>query len=506
MKKIVEHFPRQSPDGRSPNSVDSSSPDSQLDQSPESQSNGHSPDFDSSGGINPSGKSSQSSSKVSEPPSLSRQVMKWVFWGGAFLTTATISAALGATVALLTPLSPLIKSESPDNLKEELWKQGFRYSLARPVNILLMGVDWMPNAPANSPEVFAGRTDTMLLVGLDPQIKTANVLSIPRDTQVEIPGFGINKINQANVEGGAALTARVVSGALNNVTVDRYVRVTNNAVRELVDLMGGIEIYVPYAMQYQDVTQNLFIDLKPGWQTLNGAQVEQFARFRSDGNGDIGRVQRQQTLLKAIRQRLLNPSVLPRLPQILGVMQQYVDTNLSLEEIMALGSFMLDVQPETLRMVLLPGRFSQPQEFQASYWLIDFLARDRIMEQYFQLTPPNNTTNNPYELTTTQRPQVLRIAIQNATGRPRAAEEFADYLAKKGFNNTYVINNWTEELPQTQIIAQKGDLQTATKLQQSWDLGAIEASSTGDIDSDFTIRLGLDWLERQPESSPKTSP
>lgn len=504
MKKIVEHFPRQSPDGLSPNSVDSSSPDSRLE--PESQANGHSPDFDPPRGTNTSGKSSQSSRKVSQAPSRSRQVMKWIFWGGAFLATATISAALGATVALLTPISPLIKSESPDNLKEELWRQGFRYSLARPVNILLMGVDWMPNAPANSPEIFAGRTDTMLLVGLDPQTKTANVLSIPRDTQVEIPGAGVSKINEANVEGGAALTARVVSGTLNNVAVDRYVRVTNNAVRELVDLLGGVEIYVPYAMQYQDVTQNLFIDIKPGWQTLNGAQVEHFARFRSDGNGDIGRVQRQQTLLKAIRQRLLNPSVLPRLPQILGVMQQYIDTNLSLEEIMALGSFMLDVQPETLRMVLLPGRFSQPQEFQASYWLIDLPARDRIMEQYFQLTPPSNTTNNPYDLNTTQRPQTLRIAIQNATGRPRAAEEFADYLATTGFNNTYIINNWTEELPQTQIIAQKGDLQTATKLQQSWGLGAIEASSTGDMDSDFTIRLGLDWLERQPETPLKTSP
>ncbi|MGL4503041.1 MAG: LCP family protein, partial [Planktothrix sp.] len=215
MKKIIEHFPRQSPDGLSPNSIDSSSPDSRLE--PESQANGHSPDFDPPRETNSSGKSSQSSPKVAKATSRSRQVMKWVFWGGAFLTTATISAALGATVALLTPISPLIKSESPDNLKEELWRQGFRYSLARPVNILLMGVDWMPNAPANSPEIFAGRTDTMLLVGLDPQTKIANVLSIPRDTQVEIPGVGVSKINEANVEGGATLTARVVSGTLNNV-------------------------------------------------------------------------------------------------------------------------------------------------------------------------------------------------------------------------------------------------------------------------------------------------
>jgi LCP family protein required for cell wall assembly len=309
---------------------------------------------------------------------------------------------------------------------------------------------------------------------------------------VEIPGLGINKINQANVEGGATLTARVVSRTLNNVAIDRYVRVNNSAVRELVDLMGGVEIYIPFPMQYKDVSQNLYIDLKPGWQTLNGSQVEQFARFRADGNGDIGRVQRQQVLLKALRQRLLNPTVLPRLPQILGVMQQYVDTNLSLEETMALGSFLLELTPETLHMVMLPGRFSQPQEYKTSYWLLNPGARDRVMKDYFQAETSQNTTKPAPE----QRPQAIRIAIQNATGTPKAAEKFASYLSSKGFDNSYIIADWTEPITQTQIIAQQGDLDMGNKLQQFLGTGKLEASSTGDINSDFTIRLGRDWLDK----------
>ena len=475
MKKIAKQFPQQPPKGLSSSTANNSPLAGQ-------------------------GSGSQVAAKEVPPSNLrspvspprSRKLVKGIFWGSAFLITATVSAALGAAVALLTPLSPLLKSESPVNLKDDLWRQGFRYSLARPVNILVTGVDLVPNAPANSPEVFSGNTDSMLLVRLDPQSKSANVLSIPRDTQAEIPGLGINKINQANVEGGATLAARVVSRTLNNVTIDRYVRVNNSAVRELVDLMGGVELYIPFAMQYKDVTQNLSIDLKPGWQTLNGSQVEQFARFRSDGNGDIGRVQRQQVLLKALRQRLLNPTVLPRLPQILGVMQQYVDTNLSLEETMALGSFMLELTPETLHMVMLPGRFSQPQEYKTSYWLINPVARDRVMKDYFQAEASQNSTKPTSE----QRPQAIRIAIQNATGTPKAAEKFASYLSSKGFDNSYIIADWTETIVQTQIIAQQGDLDMGSKLQQFLGTGKLEASSTGDINSDFTIRLGRDWLDK----------
>ncbi len=481
MKKIVEQFPQQPKDGLSVDSSYNSLLHKKLRKKNNSTTQATEEEV-----------SRSVSHRVRQSPSLSRKLVKWVFWGGAFCLTATISAALGATVALLTPISPLLKSDAPTNLKEDLWQRGFRYSLARPVNILLTGVDWVPNAPVNSPEAFSGHTDTMLLVRLDPQGKSASVLSIPRDTQVEVPNLGISKINQANVEGGATLTARVVSRTLNNVAVDRYVRVTNNAVRELVDMMGGIEIYVPYPMQYKDVTQNLAIDLKPGWQTLNGSQAEQFARFRGDGNGDIGRVQRQQTLLKAIRQRLLNPTVLPRLPQILGVMQQYVDTNLSLEETMALGGFMLDLQPEKLRMVLLPGRFSQPQEYKASYWLLNPQARDRLMQEYFQTAIPGaSSAISPPE----QRPSSIRIAIQNATGSTKVAEKFASYLASKGFDNSYVIADWTESVAKTQIIVQQGDVETGNRLKRALGFGNIEPSSTGDINSDFTIRVGRDWLE-----------
>ncbi|HBB35415.1 MAG TPA: LytR family transcriptional regulator [Cyanobacteria bacterium UBA8803] len=423
--------------------------------------------------------------------SVSKRYVRWFFWSAAFVLTATISATLGATVALLTPLSPFIIPHNPIfGSKGNLWRQGFPYDLARPVNILVMGIDRVPDVPKSSPDVFAGRSDTMLLVRLDSREKSVKMLSIPRDTQVEIPGVGIAKINDANVEGGPALAARVTSHTLNDVPIDRYVRVTTDAFRELVDLVGGVEVFVPYQMKYKDVTQNLNIDLEQGWQTLNGDQAEQFARFRKDQYGDIGRVQRQQILLKALRQRLVSPTVLPRLPQVIRVMQQYVDTNLSIEEMLALVGFGLDLQPDDFKMVLLPGRFSSPKEYKASYWLMDSAGKDRVMQEYFQQNPDWSSSD------VRRSPDRLRIAIQNATDDPELAHRVAKYLAEKDFHNVYIVRDWPDRLQQTQIIVQQGDLKAATAVKRVLGIGKVEASSVGDLESDLTIRVGEDWLEQ----------
>lgn len=429
-------------------------------------------------------------SNTSKP--VGRAYFRWVFWSAAFILTATISAALGATLALLTPLSPIIAPLTQGiGSKGELWRRGFQYKLARPVNILVMGIDRVPEAPKHSPEVFTGRSDTILLLRLDPRDNSVRMLSIPRDTQIELPNIGIAKINDANVEGGPALAARVVSRTLNNVPVDRYVRITTDAFRELVDLVGGVEVFVPYPMKYVDVTQNLNIDLEQGWQTLNGDQAEQFARFRKDQNGDIGRVQRQQALLKALRQRLVSPTVLPRLPQAIRVVQQYLDTNLSLEEMLALVGFGLQLEQDDFKMVLLPGRFSNPKEYVASYWIMDSSGRDRVMREYFEQSPEWSA------LETHRSSEHVRIAIQNATDDPQVGRQVARYLAEKNFNNVYIVQNWPDHLSQTQIIVQQGDLEAAATLKKVLGLGKVEASSTGELESDLTIRVGEDFLNRQ---------
>ncbi|MFW6359108.1 MAG: LCP family protein [Chroococcales cyanobacterium] len=429
-----------------------------------------------------------------------RNARRWFLWSLAFLGTATLSALIGATAVLLTPLSSMmnpvssqddfVTDPSPIKVKEEGWGALFQYRLARPVHILVMGIDRVPDAPLGSEEMFAGRSDTMLLLRFDPTDEQVRMLSIPRDSRVRIPGVGMWKINDANVEGGPDLAARVVSKTLNDVPIDRYVRVTTGAFRELVDLVGGVEVYVPEPMQYEDKTQKLDIDLEEGWQTLNGDEAEQFARYRNDKNGDIGRVQRQQILLKALRQRLKNPSVIVKLPKIIRVMQQYVDTNLTIEEMLALVNFGQQLDSGDFQMVLLPGRFSLTDEYVASYWIIDPSRRDRVMEQYFEQAPLESRLSQDSRRSYNR----IKIAVQNTTERPFLASQTVRYLRDHDFRNAYVINDSPIHLQETEIVVQQGDLDAAEFLQKVLGVGHIEAASTGDLDSDLTIRLGEDAM------------
>jgi polyisoprenyl-teichoic acid--peptidoglycan teichoic acid transferase len=432
-----------------------------------------------------------------KPPSRSwNPFFKGILWGMTFSLTATFSGAVGAFIVLFSPLSPFANlNQGLTNPIETIfssqgWKAILQYRISRPVNILIMGIDRVPpDERSIATDVFAGRSDTILLVRFDPRDQSLKVLSIPRDTRIEDSRLSLPKINNANADGGAQLTATILSENLNNVPIDRYVRVTTDAFIELVDLVGGIEVYVPQPMKYQDQTQKLYIDLEEGRQTLSGEQAEGFARFRKDQNGDIGRVQRQQILLKALGAKLQSPAIIPRIPQIIELLQKYVDTNLSLEEMLALANFGQKIKLDQIQMVLLPGRFSQTNEYELSYWIMSHSEKNKIMEEFFEQDPEVK----PWETTTTQSHQNLRIAVQNATNQKGLAHQVADYLIQQGYHNVYLIEDYPRILKETEIIAQKGDVTSANTLKDLLKVGHLESNSTGSLDSDITIRVGSDW-------------
>ena len=425
------------------------------------------------------------------------KIVLYIFWLLFLIFTAAISAGIGAITALLAPVEPQLISKVLDATGfNDTSSNPSGYRLSRPVNILILGIDRVPEAATNSPKIFNGRSDTILLFHLDSRDKSINLLSIPRDTKVEIPGIRFSKINEANARGGAALATRLVSNILNNATIERYVRVSSGAFRELVDLLGGVEVFVPRPMSYIDTAQKLKINLAQGWQTLNGEQAEQFARFRNDGLGDIGRIQRQQSLIQSIRNRLASPSVLVRLPQIVRLMQKYVDTNLNFEEILTIANFGLQLERDNFKMVMLPGRSSSEQRDLRSYWILDAAGRDRIMTQYFKQSVPDFAQSRFPNPSQSISPSNLKISVQNASSNPKTAKTVAAFLQKKGFSNVSVVKDWPDKQRQSQIIVQQGDLEAANILQKALGDGKIEASSTGEIESDLTIRIGEDWVKR----------
>lgn len=410
------------------------------------------------------------------------------------LIIGTSAAALGALAALFAPVEPPIITKTLGSVGfDNIDVKPVEYKLARPVNILVMGIDRVPNASPNTSALFEGHSDTVLLVRFNPDDKSISVLSIPRDTEVDIPDMGLTKINEANVKGGAKLATKVVSKTLKNIPIDRYVRVSTGAFRELVDLLGGVDVFVSRPMSYMDKTQKFQIDLVQGWQTLNGEKAEEFSRFRDEQTGDLGRIQRQQVLIKAIRDRLINPSIITRIPLIIHVMQKYVDTNLNFDEILTLTNLGLSVEREQVKMVMLPGeQGSSSRGDTRSFWFIDSDKRDRILAQYFNVSSDND---NP-RARSRAYPKDLKIVIQNASSNPKISNKVAAYLGAKGFDKVVVQEPFPDRVLQTQIIVQQGDEKAANILKDTLNGGNIEPSSTGVIDSDLTIRIGEDWVKK----------
>lgn len=421
---------------------------------------------------------------------------RWLLWILTAVLGIIMSGLLVSTLALWTPLwSNLDRTEEELGfagqdeqkmpLPGELWSKISQYQISKPMNVLIMGIEPVKSAVDGSPESFSGNSDTMLLTRINPESKTMRVLSIPSDTMIAIPEQGLTRVSEANAKGGPVLAARTVSRTLNNARIDRYIRISTSGLRQLVDQLGGVEVFVPKAMTYQYPNSGATISLVSGWQTLNGEQAELFARYREAGLGDLPRVQRQQALVTALLQRLNSPTVLPRLPQLIRLMRKYFDTNLKVEEMMALVNFSVNLPRDNFQMTMLPGTFSKFSKDPNSYWL-NLNGQQNLLNNYVGVDIPG--------LKPDSRPvSKLKIAIQNASSQPQATEKVIAYLKQKGFTNIYTAPAWPDTQSQTQIIVQKGNRSAGVNLQKILGLGLVDVKSTGDLESDITIRIGKDW-------------
>lgn len=416
---------------------------------------------------------------------------------------AALSVTSGGLFAVLMGFSPFSNQiasshlpNSPDSLTGVI-----PTNLDRPVNILVLGIDnsGHPHQGNFTPaESLAGNSDTILLVRLLPDSHKINILSIPRDTLVHLDGVGIDKINDANMRGGAKTAAAAVSQLLEGIPIDRYIRIDTEGFSNLVDALGGLEINVPKAMNYTDHTQKLSIHFAPGRQKLNGQHLQEYVRFRHDALGDIGRVQRQQEVLKQILQKMLRPETITKLPQILKVFKDNVDSDLSVGELLAIVQDVSKSDRHLLNLVMLPGRFSRKEEYHVSYWISNPQASHQVLARYFDV--PGNTEQQA-DLNSSQF-QTIRIGVANATQRRGAAARVVALLKQHGFSNTYILSRpidfiAEEATHKTQIIAQNGDPNAANAVSGVLGAGQVQIASVGDIFSDVTVVVGPDLAGRE---------
>lgn len=193
-------------------------------------------------------------------------------------------------------------------------------------NILVMGLD-------SGEQIH--RSDTIMVVHINPLKNQINVVSIPRDTIVPIPGHGPDKINHAFAFGGAELSRSTVEQFLG-IKIPYYVSINMRGLAQLIDEIGGVTVDVEKRMFYADYSQSLFVDLQPGPQKLSGSSVLSYLRYRSDG-GDLNRILRHQRFIKALAGQILKKENILRSPQLLLKLMSFMDSNLSTRDIIGLA-------------------------------------------------------------------------------------------------------------------------------------------------------------------------
>ena len=257
------------------------------------------------------------------------------------------------------------------------------------VNILLVGIDDGETAnPKDSPH----RSDSMLLMGIHKSTGAVSLLSIPRDTRAPIPGYSSHdKFGHSFAYGGVDLTIATIHEFLK-VPVHYYVVADWQGFIRVVDALGGVDLFVEADMNYEDPYANLKIHLKKGFQHLNGQQAGQYVRFRHDEMGDIGRVGRQQKFLKALAAQAIRPANIIRLPQIMKILSESVQTNLTPWEFRQVVVALPSLKNNKIQADMIPGDFANIGG--VSYWAPDPVEMRKVVERLFIAPPQSNVTKD----------------------------------------------------------------------------------------------------------------
>jgi polyisoprenyl-teichoic acid--peptidoglycan teichoic acid transferase len=358
------------------------------------------------------------------------------------------------------------------------------------LNILLLGIDQRPNENADT-----ARTDTMIILTLDPQTRTAGMLSIPRDLYVPMPNRGQDRINTAHVYGGPEYAMKTVEYNFG-IPIQHYVRVNFNALVTIVDLVGGIDIYVDQDINDQSYPDNNYgydpFVIAAGWHHMDGATALKYARTRHESS-DFYRMRRQQQVILALRDKVLSTDaitkLLPNAPQILATLQSSIETDFSASEIVQLILLAKDIPSDKITHVLVDETAVQPWTTpQGGQVLIP--VRDRLRQLTDQLyTPPVAPT-----AAANATPEPGRISIQNGTQTKGLAATAQAYLQSKGFT-VAEVGNAQDDYPKTVIIDYHGRKLYTQQLAAALGLPESAINTTLDANNpvDALVILGDDY-------------
>jgi len=373
------------------------------------------------------------------------------------------------------------------------------------VNVLVMGLDYRDWEAGETP-----RTDTMLLFTLDPVNKTAGVVSIPRDLWVSIPGFDYAKINTAyylgevyNLPGGGPGLAAQMVEELLGVPVHYYAQIDFQAFVDFIDHVEGVRLTFEEPMEIDLRGEDDPLTIEPGVVTLPGEYALAFVRSRGTEGGDFDRAKRQQILIMAVRDRILEFDMMPKLvaraPEIYNDLAAGINTNMSLNLAIKLGWSVLDIDRDDINQVIISNEYvtlgKSPDGLDILMPIPDKirLLRDEVFGTGAALGPIADG-----ELLELVAEEGASISVRNGSSQLGLAATTAAWFREQGLNVVEEVE--VEYGVYSQIHVYNGTPYALRWLSET--MGLTESYIYDNYDPnaqfDLIVVLGDDWLANNP--------
>lgn len=349
-----------------------------------------------------------------------------------------------ATPAPIDPNNPEAENEFAPTLDLDTFVMPEAWDGKKRVNILIMGID------ARSPDVKAPLTDSMILFTLDPVANNAAMLSIPRDLWVRIPGSGYNRINTAYSigvinqlpGGGPAMSSKTVENLLG-VSIDYYAQIDFEAFVEFIDIIDGVKIDVTETVLLDVLNTDISYDLEPGTYTLPGDLALAYVRSRAYGDGDIGRAARQQQVILAIRDRILEYSMIPTLLTNINPLYESlskgIKTNMSLGEMIKLGLKIINEVPrDQIQHRVIDFNYVNigkgPNQEDILQPRLDRIRE--LRDELFTGSTFLDTLAMTQDIQTIMKEENATVSVMNASSQADLGDRAVAYLQSQGINVT----------------------------------------------------------------------
>lgn len=351
-------------------------------------------------------------------------------------------------------------------------------------------------------------TDTIMLASYDPKTQEAALLSIPRDTFIgenKDYASGYDKINAVYQFGVDGLLEDVRN--LTGINVQYYLKVDTEALKVLVDEIGGVYFEVPIDMHYTDKRQGLYIDLKAGYQLLDGDKAEQVVRFRHNSDGttysyeyggeDLGRMRTQRNFLTALLEQTIENMDVNTILGFLDIAEKYVETNLNFDAIKDYVPYVIDFNIDDLKTATLPGIAEQAAVTRTwIYTPYEEEVEETVNELFYGIDPENENTNTIDGNTVIEDEKTnikdVDIEILNGSGSSSKLSEVVSKLEAEGYEVTQTGNTSTTN--NTTIIDRGGisgsDLD---KIKEMLHIDNVTSGSS-DTSTKTTIIIGTDYV------------